>query len=103
MLSRGRWLVRESVGRVESNDFAFPTDLAMSSRHFQIEFLNNELAVHDLGSRNGTFVNGISCKRAVLCSGDRLIAGDSVFQIRFGVIDSETGSEQFIETVTEIL
>ena len=92
-----------SVGRVESNDFAFPTDLAMSSRHFQIEFLNNELAVHDLGSRNGTFVNGISCKRAVLCSGDRLIAGDSVFQIRFGVIDSETGSEQFIETVTEIL
>lgn len=92
-----------SVGRVETNDFAFPADLAMSSRHFKIEFLNNELAVHDLGSRNGTFVNGIACKRAVLCSGDRLIAGDSVFQIRFGVIESETGSDQFIETVTEIM
>lgn len=92
-----------SVGRVETNDFAFPTDLAMSSRHFQIEFLNNELTVHDLGSRNGTFVNGIACKRAVLSSGDRLIAGDSVFQIRFGVIESEAGSDQFIETVTEIM
>lgn len=91
-----------SVGRVEINDRAFPIDLAMSSRHFQIGFIEGELTVHDLGSRNGTFVNGISCKRAVLCRGDRLIAGDSVFQVRFEVLRPGQDSQEFVETVTEI-
>lgn len=91
-----------SVGRLEQNDFAFPNEQAMSGRHFQIEFNSGELVVYDLGSRNGTFVNGIPCKRAVLCDGDRLMVGDAVFQVRFeGILDGERSS-QFVETVTEV-
>ena len=91
-----------SVGRSEQNDQAFPIDLAMSSWHFQIGFIAGELTVHDLASRNGIFVNGIPCKRAVICAGDRLIAGDSVFQVRFEVLRPEQDSLKFVETVTEI-
>lgn len=91
-----------SVGRLEQNDVAFPDELAMSSRHFQIEFFNRELVVHDLGSRNGTFVNGIPCKRAALCDGDRLMVGDAVFQVRFESSRSIPGLSLYVETFTEV-
>lgn len=72
-----------SVGRSRQTDFPFPDDLAMSGRHLQMEFLSGEVAVHDLGSRNGMLVNGILCKRAILIEGDRVVAGDTVFVMRF--------------------
>lgn len=72
-----------SVGRSRQTDFPFPDDLAMSGRHLQMEFLAGEVAVHDLGSRNGMLVNGILCKRAILIEGDRVVAGDTVFVMRF--------------------
>lgn len=54
-----------SVGRSRQTDFPFPDDLAMSGRHLQMEFLSGEVAVHDLGSRNGMLVNGILCTVAI--------------------------------------
>ena len=91
-----------SAGRLEENDFAFPNEHAMSGRHFQIEFTGGELVVQDLGSRNGMIVNGIPCKRAVLCDADRLMVGDAVLQVRFEALGSGQGSSKFVETVTEI-
>lgn len=91
-----------SVGRFERNDFVFPNELAMSRRHFQMEFFNQELIVHDLGSRNGMFVNGIPCKRAALRDGDRVTVGDAVFQLRFESSHSPQSSSQFVDGMTEI-
>lgn len=91
-----------SAGRLEQNDFALPNEYAMSGRHFQIEFTGGELVVHDLGSRNGTFVNGVPCKRAVLCESDRLMVGDAVFQVHFESIHDNQDDSQLAETVTEL-
>lgn len=91
-----------SAGRLEQNDFAFPNEHSMSGRHFQIEFTGGELVVQDIGSRNGMIVNGIPCKRAILCDADRLMVGDAMFQVRFEAIGSDPGSLKFVETVTEI-
>ena len=88
-----------SVGRSEKNDIAFPNDLAMSGRHFQIEFNKCEVIVVDVGSRNGILVNGIPCKRAVMLSGDRLAAGDSVFELRFELIAAAPPPIRFTQTM----
>ena len=87
-----------SVGRSRQTDFPFLDDLAMSGRHLQMEFLAGEVAVQDLGSRNGILVNGIPCKRAILIEGDRVVAGDSVFVLRFEY-HTKAGSSPFTKTM----
>jgi pSer/pThr/pTyr-binding forkhead associated (FHA) protein len=42
------------------------------------------LAVEDLGSTNGTWVNGHKVQRAPLAAGDKLKIGRIVFDIRAG-------------------
>ncbi len=44
----------------------------MSRRHAMIEVQSGELFLRDLGSANGTFVNGVQVRDAVLYSGDQL-------------------------------
>jgi len=67
---------RVSVGRALENGIAFPEDLALSRRHFVLEPRGGDWVVEDLGSRNGTFVNGTAlvepCK---LRPGDTISAG----------------------------
>lgn len=87
-----------SVGRSRQTDHPFLDDLAMSGRHMQVEFLAGEVAVQDLGSRNGMLVNGIPCKRAILIEGDRVVAGDSVFVLRFEY-QTKAGSSPFTKTM----
>lgn len=91
-----------SAGRLEGNDFSFPTEQAMSGRHFRIDFFAGELVVQDLGSRNGMFVNGIPCKRAALCDCDRLMVGDVVFQVRFDSQLRDPKSSRFAKTAMEL-
>lgn len=87
-----------SVGRSRQTDHPFLDDLAMSGRHMQVEFLAGEVAVQDLGSRNGMLVNGIPCKRAILIEGDRVAAGDSVFVLRFEY-QTKAGASPFTKTM----
>ena len=56
-------------------------DAKISRRHCEINRLDGELVVRDLGSTNGTFVNGIRIDRAVLSPGDRLALGRSKFEV----------------------
>ena len=42
------------------------------------------LTVEDLGSTNGTFVNGLQVKRKILYSGDIVTIGDLMVHIRHG-------------------
>jgi len=65
------------VGRTPENAVAVP-DAAVSRRHAELRIEGNRLVLRDLGSMNGTFVNGVQLK------GEReLAAGD---QIRFGQV-----------------
>jgi pSer/pThr/pTyr-binding forkhead associated (FHA) protein len=47
-----------SIGRESSNDVVLDSDPMVSRRHALIERLENACTIMDLGSTNGTYVNG---------------------------------------------
>ena len=54
-------------------------DAALSARHFQIEERSSDFFLRDLGSSNGTLLNGHRVRSAKLESGDRITAGGTTF------------------------
>ena len=52
------------------------TDASVSRRHARLAFVDGELRVEDLGSRNGTRVNGKDVREGPLLPGDRLEVGN---------------------------
>lgn len=43
-------------GRDKENDFRYPDELSISSKHAQIFFRDNSFFLQDLGSKTGTFL-----------------------------------------------
>ena len=62
------------IGRQSTNDIPLP-DRTVSKRHAVVGRVRGQAVVKDLGSRNGTFVNGQKLEKAILASGDRLKVG----------------------------
>lgn len=72
---------RSVVGR-EKADIVID-DQTISSQHFAIEHnQDGEFSIHDLGSSNGTALNGSEIESAPLKSGDRIQAGKTTFVFR---------------------
>lgn len=65
---------RLTIGRQSTNDIALP-DRAVSKRHAIVGRVKGQTVVKDLGSRNGTFVNGEKVEKSILLCGDRLKIG----------------------------
>ena len=70
------------VGRSRFVHCPMPEDSALSRDHFLIEINPPRCDLRDLGSTNGTFVNERRVERVRLNSGDRIAAGQSIFQVR---------------------
>ena len=70
-----------SFGRTVKSDIAVPGDGYMSGRHFAVENTGDTLFVRDLGSSNGTFVNGLRVDRAPAMALDLIAAGSSKFRL----------------------
>ncbi len=68
---------RITVGRLPDNSLQIEDD-SVSSHHAELTLEGGEYHLHDLGSTNGTYINGEQRTDAILKSGD---------QIRFGKID----------------
>jgi len=67
------------VGR--SSDVDIPlSDMKVSRKHIKIERRGNRYRVVDLGSRNGTFLNGKRVRMALLSDGDQIRIGFTVLQ-----------------------
>jgi FHA domain len=62
-----------TIGRGRQNDIALPNDDYISARHARFEPRQDGVWVQDLGSTNGTYVNGARLDRP-----RRLTAGDVV-------------------------
>jgi pSer/pThr/pTyr-binding forkhead associated (FHA) protein len=61
-----------TMGRDAGNDIPLP-DEAASARHAKLEVRDGEWWIEDLGSTNGTLVNGVRIERA-----ERLRSGDEI-------------------------
>jgi phosphoserine phosphatase RsbU/P len=88
---------RVTLGRTAANDLCFTDDPGLSRQHLEFDIKENAWLVRDLGSRNGTYVNGkqITGEHA-LHPGDRIAAGHLMIEFRIG--DSDTGhTVHFVE------
>ncbi len=71
------------VGRAAESQICLPEDPRVSSYHCRMEVNPPDCYLTDLGSRNGTFVNGDRVRERFLSLGDVVQAGDT--EIRFSV------------------
>jgi pSer/pThr/pTyr-binding forkhead associated (FHA) protein len=68
------------LGRDSSNDFQL-TDSSVSRRHVKLTRIMNDYLVEDLGSTNGTSLNGKPVQKQMLKAGDILKVGK--FRLRY--------------------
>jgi pSer/pThr/pTyr-binding forkhead associated (FHA) protein len=68
------------VGRSSELDMVLVEDM-VSRRHAKISVADDQIFIQDLGSTNGTFVNGEKIKRARLAEGDRILIGTSIIKL----------------------
>lgn len=77
-----------TVGRNDYADLAIPDDRLMSNRHFNVSTDQEACYLEDLGSSNGTMVNGQKVPRCLLRDGDIVNAGQTQFRMEIqGVSD----------------
>jgi eukaryotic-like serine/threonine-protein kinase len=69
------------IGRSEDAQFCLPHDRFFSRHHCILEIAPPQAFLRDLGSTNGTFVNGIRVETAHLKSGDRIQGGETVLEV----------------------
>ncbi|OJW23472.1 MAG: serine/threonine protein kinase [Planctomycetales bacterium 71-10] len=69
------------VGRSSRAAFPMTGDLLLSREHFRIEKATGVYHLIDLGSTNGTKVNGLRVQRVMLREGDVVAAGQSGFEV----------------------
>jgi hypothetical protein len=68
------------IGRSGDLDMVLVEDM-VSRRHARITRDGHKLVIEDLGSTNGTFVNGEKIQRTALKEGDRVLIGTSILKI----------------------
>ena len=86
--SQGRFVeltaARLTIGRVAGNDLQLD-DQKVSRHHAVIEVHERQAVLRDLGSRNGTYVDGVRLSGAhVLSGGERLRFGDQQLRVQAG-------------------
>ena len=68
------------VGRASDAGIVLVEEM-VSRRHARFLLSNTELSIEDLGSTNGTFVNGEKIQKSTLKEGDRVLIGTSILKV----------------------
>ncbi len=68
------------VGRSSELDMVLVEDM-VSRKHAKITATGDSILIQDLGSTNGTFVNGEKIKKVRLKEGDRILIGTSIVKL----------------------
>ena len=87
------------VGRSSDLDMVLVEDM-VSRKHARIAMQQDQIWIEDLGSTNGTFVNGEKIKRARLKEGDRVLIGTSILKVIAG--DASTGQRNETEVKQQL-
>ena len=70
------------IGRSEDSHFCLPQDRFFSRHHCIVEIAPPQAFLRDLGSTNGTFVNGMRVESTYLKHGDRIQGGETVLEVQ---------------------
>ncbi|MEO6951583.1 MAG: DUF4388 domain-containing protein [Polyangia bacterium] len=83
------------VGRSSELDMVLVEDM-VSRKHATITATSDAILIQDLGSTNGTFVNGEKIKKVRLKEGDRILIGTSIIKLvqADGALTEEKAREQ---------
>ena len=84
---------RTTLGRRPYNDIVIE-NLAVSGEHAVLQMTGGEVLLEDLGSTNGTYVNGKAVKKQALKSGDTIEVGK--YKIKFV---GDSAGEDFDKTM----
>jgi len=78
------------VGKRDTNDMVIK-DKAVSRNHLEVEYTSDSFLLRDLGSTNGTFLNGNKVKEAYLAPGDLIKLGNTTME--FSAYDEKVAIE----------
>jgi pSer/pThr/pTyr-binding forkhead associated (FHA) protein len=84
------------IGRSSELDMVLVEDM-VSRKHAKIMVGEGKITIEDLGSTNGTFVNGEKIKQARLKEGDRILIGTSILKL----VNQAGGTEEVDETLVK--
>ena len=82
-----------TIGRSEDSQFCLPHDRFFSRNHCLLEIAPPQCFLRDLGSTNGTFINGIRAETAHLVNGDRIQGGETVLEVQVTTDPAEFSSQ----------
>ncbi len=81
--SRGKKLALDKnltkIGKRDTNDLVI-SDKTVSRNHLEIEYASDSFLLRDLGSTNGTFLNGSRVREAYLAPGDVIKVGNTTLE-----------------------
>ncbi|CAN5407456.1 hypothetical protein BH18ACI1_BH18ACI1_14140 [soil metagenome] len=95
------------IGRSEDSQFCLPQDRYFSRNHCLLEIAPPQCFLRDLGSTNGTYVNGIRVETAQLKNGDRIQGGETVLEVEVttdAVLEFSSQAPQIgIQTIPSVI
>lgn len=90
------------IGRSDTAHLYLPEDKFFSRHHCLLEIAPPRCFLRDLGSTNGTFVNGQKVAEAFLRSGDRIQGGETVLSVEV-TVEQEAPRELTAPTLPTII
>lgn len=101
---------RVTLGRSSSADLCYPDDAGLSRQHLALTYSGGEWMVEDMGSKNGTLLNGVRLEKPMpFRPGDKIAAGHLTIEFAGAGASPERtvvfveNDEQFSQSATTVV